>query len=241
MNRPRPAASIRYSGQCRRRTPRMLLATLLQELGDQAGPAGLVAGADAGPAVAVEVLVEQDQVAPVGIALEQLEGAVDRPASVTAAQEDAGEAPRQLGRDLPQRHRLPRARGELDLELALEEVIEALERLDQQEVHGEPDRPAPVGVPPEEPGRGLRRLVVHAMLLPVDVKHVGVLAMEARQRADAVRREELRLVQHVPQHSLEPLAAHEREQAALLAVLRELARDQLAEVIAVVEEPAQPA
>ena len=38
--------------------------------GDEAGPPGLVAGAEAGAVVAVEVLVEQDQVAPVRIVLE---------------------------------------------------------------------------------------------------------------------------------------------------------------------------
>jgi hypothetical protein len=37
--------------------------------GDDAGPTGLMAGAEAGPVVAVEVLVEQDEVAPVRIFL----------------------------------------------------------------------------------------------------------------------------------------------------------------------------
>src|SRR5882672_4497652 len=41
------------------------LAALLEELRDEARPAGLVAGADPGAVVTVEVLVEQDQVAPV--------------------------------------------------------------------------------------------------------------------------------------------------------------------------------
>jgi len=39
----------------------------LDQPGDEAGPAGLVAGADPGAVVAVEVLVEQDVVSPVGI------------------------------------------------------------------------------------------------------------------------------------------------------------------------------
>src|SRR5271169_2016686 len=41
------------------------LAALLQHLGDQRGPACLVTGSDAGATVAMEVLVEQDEVAPV--------------------------------------------------------------------------------------------------------------------------------------------------------------------------------
>src|SRR5512139_929321 len=43
----------------------------------QAGPAGLMARAQPGTAVAVEVLVEENVVAPVGIGLEFLRAAVD--------------------------------------------------------------------------------------------------------------------------------------------------------------------
>ena len=55
------------------------------------GPAGLVARAEPGAVVAVEVLVEEDVVAPVGIGLELLRAAVDGSPAVLVAQEDAGE------------------------------------------------------------------------------------------------------------------------------------------------------
>ena len=58
-----------------------------------AGPAGLVAGADAGAVVAVEVLVEQQQVAPVGIGLELLGPAEHGAAPVRVARERARQAP----------------------------------------------------------------------------------------------------------------------------------------------------
>src|SRR5262245_53472399 len=45
-----------------------LLPALLEQFRHQPRPAGLMAGADAGASVAVEVLVEEDQVAPVRIA-----------------------------------------------------------------------------------------------------------------------------------------------------------------------------
>src|SRR5437870_12654026 len=48
----------------RAENPGWLLAALLEELGDEAGPARLVARADADAVVAVEVLVEQNHVAP---------------------------------------------------------------------------------------------------------------------------------------------------------------------------------
>src|SRR5262245_4255905 len=97
MNRPSPSNSARYSGQCSRSARPMLAPVLLKELGHKPGPAGLVAGAEAGASLAVEVLVEEDEVLPVRIRLERLEAAVHRPASVGTAEEDRGQAPRQFG------------------------------------------------------------------------------------------------------------------------------------------------
>src|SRR5262249_4494102 len=54
-----------------------LFPALLQHFCDEPRPAGLVAGPDARPVVAVEVLVEEDQVAPVWIALVLLSPAID--------------------------------------------------------------------------------------------------------------------------------------------------------------------
>src|SRR5262245_62125362 len=54
----------------------------MQPTGNDAGPSGLMAGAQAGAVVAVEVLVEQDQIAPVRVVLEFLRPAVDRPAAI---------------------------------------------------------------------------------------------------------------------------------------------------------------
>src|SRR5574341_87759 len=83
---------------------------LLEELGHETRPAGLVAGADPGPVVAVEVLVEEDQVLPVGVGLELLCAPVDRPPAVGPLHEDARQAAGQLGRDVPQGHPLAGAR-----------------------------------------------------------------------------------------------------------------------------------
>src|SRR5262245_19137060 len=55
---------------------------------DQSGPPGLVAGAYARPIVSVEVLVEQDQIAPVRVVLELPAPTVHGSASLSVAQED---------------------------------------------------------------------------------------------------------------------------------------------------------
>src|SRR4029453_16484566 len=61
----------------------------LPQLGDQGRPAGLVTGADASSVVAVEVLVEEQQIAPVRVGLEFLSAAVDGTATIGVPQEDA--------------------------------------------------------------------------------------------------------------------------------------------------------
>ena len=66
----------------------------LDVFGDEPGPAGLVAGAQPGAVVAVEVLVEQEWSRQCGIGLELLRAAVDGPPAVLVAQEDAGRADR---------------------------------------------------------------------------------------------------------------------------------------------------
>ena len=52
--------------------------------GDDTGPARLVAGPKPGPVVAVEILVEQQAIAPVRIVLELRRSSVDRPTAIRA-------------------------------------------------------------------------------------------------------------------------------------------------------------
>src|SRR3954451_4390245 len=56
--------------------------------GDEAGPAGLVARAQPGAVVAVEVLVEEQVLAPLRVGLEPLRPAEDRPPALVVSQED---------------------------------------------------------------------------------------------------------------------------------------------------------
>src|SRR5580765_5515583 len=72
--------------------------------GHQSRPARLMAGADAGAVVAVEILVEKNQITPVRIVLELCGGAVDGPPSALVAQENIGKTAGDLIRHFPQRH-----------------------------------------------------------------------------------------------------------------------------------------
>src|SRR3954452_10040630 len=86
------SASVRaLRDRCRARGQR-------EQQRDGPRPAGLVARAQAGPVVTVEVLVERDQVVPVRIALEGLAAAEHRPAAVLVLGEGPRQAPCELGR-----------------------------------------------------------------------------------------------------------------------------------------------
>src|SRR5262245_42225850 len=89
----------------------------------------LVARAAPASGVAAEGLGEGDQVAPVGVVAEAAVAAVARPAAVGARDEQGGEPPRELARDLPEVHHAPGPGRALDAEAVAIEVVIALERL----------------------------------------------------------------------------------------------------------------
>jgi L-rhamnose isomerase len=78
----------------------------LQEFGDQAGPAGLMVGPQTRAVIAVEILVEQDIVAPVRVGLKFIYSAINRAASFAVLQKNASQAQGNQLADLPQRHLL---------------------------------------------------------------------------------------------------------------------------------------
>src|SRR5438309_1850972 len=67
-------------------------ATATDQVGHEGRPAGLVAGAEASTVVAVEVFVEEEVIAPVGVRLEQVVAAEDRATAALGlvAEEEAG-------------------------------------------------------------------------------------------------------------------------------------------------------
>src|SRR5262249_27865327 len=76
---------------------------------DNSGPPGLMARTEPRAVVAVEILVEQQQIAPVRVVLERRRAAVHSPPAVLVAQEDVREPCCDLFRDVEQVH--PAARS----------------------------------------------------------------------------------------------------------------------------------
>ena len=91
--------------------------------------------------------------------------------------------------------------------------MELLERFDEEEVDGKPNRAAPVGIPAEQACLSLARLIIHPVRCRADLEFVGVLAMELAERADAERAQKFTRVQHPLKQVFHPLLGHQSDQA----------------------------
>src|SRR5256714_15027728 len=176
-----------------------------------------MAGAYTAPAITVEVLVEWNVIAPVRIVLKGRTGAKDRPAALLVTQKDVCEPPREFLRHLPERQFRAGASRVFYREIFAIELIVFLERFDQQEIDGEPDRPAPVGIPPEGSGGRFARLVMHRKVPVLCIKLIGVRFVILADRANTVVAQEFLGVQHAFEQSLQVGAAHEGQQRMVFA------------------------
>src|SRR5947209_6516387 len=85
----------------------LIFTTLLQQICYQPCPTRLVTCTDACPIISVEVFVEQQQIAPVRIALEFFYPTVDGSAALGIPQKNTGQAARKFVRHLLQVHQDP--------------------------------------------------------------------------------------------------------------------------------------
>src|SRR5690242_4167822 len=143
-------------------------------------------GADSSTGIAVEIFMEEHKVFPVGIGLKRIELSGDGPSPGRVPKKDPVETPGNFARDFRQVFVLPAAARELHLELWSQVVMKLLQRFDEKEVQGEPNRAAPIGVSAEQAGLRFGRLIIHAVFVSIDVKNVRIFSMESRQGADAI-------------------------------------------------------
>src|SRR5947199_104555 len=76
----------------------------MEHLRNQAGPAGLVAGADANTGVAVKIFIEKNEILPMGIALKFLRIPMNGPPTVAVRQEKPRQASGDFFADFVKRH-----------------------------------------------------------------------------------------------------------------------------------------
>src|SRR5258708_28174361 len=201
---------ISLNSQCSPKGERYknLLPSLLEELRHQPSPPGLVARAQSRSSIPMKIFIKQDQIAPKRIVLKFLARAIHRPVAIFVAQKNMGQRSRDLRAYVPQRHLPARAGRALHAKVIAIIMMKFLQRLDHQEIHREPDGPAPVRVSAEQTALRLARFVVHSIFIAVDREKIRMRCVIFRQRADAVRRKELFLADHVADDPYQLFAVH---------------------------------
>src|SRR5262249_8073886 len=192
-------------------------------------------GAASTAGLAVEVLVEQHQVAEVRVVGVAALVAVTGPSSGGVGEEEARQATPDLACRLQQADVSARPRRQLHQQVVAVEVVVALQSLDEEVVEREPDGTSPVRVPSEDADGGLARHVAHAEVLALELALEGAARVDAGERADSPRREELVLVEQVAEQALETRPGGDGEEAATVGLLH--AGDLVGEVAPVLEEP----
>src|SRR5437667_12491578 len=134
-----------------------------------------MAGPNSSSRVTVEVLVKENQIAPMWVGLELFEISEHRPATSLVLEKYACHPARQFARYLPQGHHLSRSSRELDLEVVAEVVVKVLHRLDEQVVRRKPDRAAPVEVTTKQTCRDVARRRVHAMIIVAHMQGMRIV------------------------------------------------------------------
>jgi hypothetical protein len=108
-----------------------------------------MAGTEAGAVVAMEVFIKQREVTPVGVLLKRLRPPIYGPVSVRTTQEETRQPTRQLCGYLPEGRLTFGAGRQGDQQAITVEVVQPLQRLDEQVIQREPDWSTPVGVATE--------------------------------------------------------------------------------------------
>ena len=127
-------------------TDRTLASPLVNQVGNQPRPPGLVVRAQSRAVLTMEVFVEEEAVAPVGILLELRRRAEDPPCAVLPSREQADHPVRQIASHVAGAERRTVGCRRVDLELRTVRGGELRQRFDQQIRRREPDRPAPVRI-----------------------------------------------------------------------------------------------
>ena len=100
---------------------------LLQKLGGETGPAGLVGCAQARSIIRVEILVEPDFIRPVGLLKQTLITPLEGPGTVVPPEEKSIQAFREVVRNLVERQHVSAPGGALDFEIISIVTVELLE------------------------------------------------------------------------------------------------------------------
>ncbi len=157
--------------------------------------------------VAIEILVKEQVVAEMHIALKLRAPAEYRPLAIVLPGEEPGDSLGDLVGDARDGHVVSRSGRAFDLEVVAVIAVKAVERGDDEVVERQPDRTAPVRVAAELARRRLRGAVGDDAAMAVQREFVRLGCVPLGEGADAVGRKELGFVEQAAQQELHAMAA----------------------------------
>ena len=137
------------------------LPPLLNEIGNQAGPTGLVTRAKARSRISVEILIEEQMISPMGIFLKFPVIPEARALATFVPAKDSNQAIGELSCDREGGDELTVACFCTHSKIGAQGMAEFHQRPDEQIIRGKPYRPSPIGVATFNPDRGLAGLIAH--------------------------------------------------------------------------------
>src|SRR6516164_989834 len=132
--------------------------------------------------VSMEVLTEEDEVAPMRVGGKARLLPVARPVTAAVGKEQLNQAPGKLGRGLSEIHSDARADRYLHSKTVTIEVVVALKGFDQEIVDRKPHGAAPIRVATEDIGGGFCGGVINAEFGIPSVHDKGMLLVDRRER-----------------------------------------------------------
>eukprot|EP00053_Salpingoeca_punica_P018048 m.175423 g.175423 ORF g.175423 m.175423 type:complete len:782 (+) comp17347_c0_seq5:171-2516(+) len=181
----------------------------------QRRPARLVAGTAARARLWVKVLVEQHEILPTLLRIQRiLTTKRGSRLGVWRLQEQIRQPLAEHVANFQKVQLLARSLAE-HFEAGAEGVVVALEALDEEPVHGHPDRTAPVAVATKEVGVGLGRLVRDRVAFARQFQLKGLQLVLPGHAADAKRGEEFVAAQHCSKHAPEAVPRGQGKQIPL--------------------------
>src|SRR5262249_48924108 len=131
--------------------PPMFLPVFVEQGNNWRGPTSLVARADAGPRVSVEVFRKENVVAPMRVCLKVLIVAVCwAPPGLGVSEKNARKAAGDFASNTVECQHTARARRALNFQIIAIKTRELVQGADKHVVDWKPDRPAPIGIASKE-------------------------------------------------------------------------------------------
>ena len=123
---------------------------VVNQIKHQTTPSRLVTGTNAGPIITMEVLIKQEIILPIGVALKGPLTAKDWSKAFSIACENGNESVREILGNFVEVCHLAATGWEFNLEVVAEIRVVDTQRANDREVDWHPDRPAPVAVAAEQ-------------------------------------------------------------------------------------------